>query len=316
MKFARKIRQHSVHELDPILRPRPRKYRNIVRHLSDYVMTSNDSGQPLTPQDIFNDLSSSRGTNRFLGFFSERGIRRGFELFGVIEKLEKQGLTQLEIELDTLDPYIHTIRTRSHISGGPHLCMEQAIRRGPIQLPDHQQTTADCFIVEWFLLQNPIKSFSKRRPQLPGQDHPGLGVSMRIFEILYWSARRLGADGVLFVPNYLHTGLFYGRQCAFLDPVRQGELLALRSKQEKRYGLDQFSWACSEGQLLNKHTGQPYLWTPAPMALPVSRKIKDWFYSAAYTTKMRQARETLKVKIRKGYRKSFDPDWTAISNHE
>ncbi len=316
MKFTKSLHRHPAYELEPILRPRPRKYRNIVRHLSDYVITADDSGNQLTSRDIFNDLTSSRGTNRFLGFFSERGIRRGFALFGVMEKLERQGLTNLEIELDTSDPYLHTIRTRSQVKGKSYLCMEQAIRRGPIILPDHRQTTADCFIVEWFLLQNPIKPFSKRRPQLPGQDHPGLGVSMRIFEILYWSARRLGADGVLFVPNYLHTGLFYGRQCAFIDPVRQGELLALRNKMEKRYSLDQFSWACAEGHLLEKKTGQPYLWTPAPMVLPVSRKIKDWFYSAPYTTRMRDAKKALKVKIRKGYIKEYRSDWTAVDYHE
>ncbi|NIA18549.1 MAG: hypothetical protein GWO85_00465 [Simkaniaceae bacterium] len=299
-------------DLDHILKPRPRKYRNLTKHLSDYLFTVEDHDTALSNEDIFQDLTSSRGTSRFLGYYSTKGIEMALELFGVYEKLKKYGLPKPRVKIDTNDPFLHKLTLIHTVKGKELISAELCVRRAPITLPDTPHTKADCLVIEWFLLQNPIKPFSRRRPQLPGQEHPGLGISMIIFEILYWMARRFNLDGVLLVPNYLHTGILYGRQCAFLDPFRQGELQVLSEAAAKKYSLDQLSWACAEGQLLNTKTNEIYEWIPAPIVQPVSRKLKDWFFNPEYSLKMRTRKESFSVAIKKNYRKRYSDDWTAL----
>lgn len=301
-------------DISQILKPRPRKYRNLIRHLSPYLFTRDSAEIPLTSDDIFMDLSSSRGTNRFLGHFSIRGIELGLKVFGVNEILDKAGLKAGHVILNTGEPFLHRISLEHDLNRRKVISAEINIRRAPITLPDTRKTPTDCLIVEWFLLQNPLKPFSRNHPQLPGQDYPGLGISALVFEMLYWSARRLQIDGVMFIPNYLHTGVFYGRQCGFLDPVRQGELSTIVNTLLAKNTLAKTSWACAEGQLLYQVTNKPYLWNPAPMVLPVSRKMKDWFFSASYTTRMHQTRNDFALKISKSYTKQFDTDWKAMSD--
>lgn len=188
------------------------------------------------------------------------------------------------------------------------------MRRGSFNISfdsDQNSHKKEFIIVEWFLLQHPTKPFSRRRPQLPGQEQPGLGLSELIFEMFYWLGRRLAVDGIIIIPNYLHTGLFYGRQFIFIDPVRQGENYVLAKLIPKKYRLDQLTWACAEGQLVNSRTKDLYLWKPAPMVLPVSHAVKDHFHTREYVTQVRDTRNNFRVHINHGYQKHYRSDWTA-----
>ena len=51
--------------------------------------------------------------------------------------------------------------------------------------------------IEWLLLQDPTKTFSKSKPQLPGQEHPGLGMLRELLEMLYQACLRLELDGLI-----------------------------------------------------------------------------------------------------------------------
>ncbi len=297
--------------IEHLLKPRPRKYRNLVKHLSDYLFITDDEDNGFSQNEIFHDLSSSRGTSRFLGYYSTRGIDLGLKIFGIYDKLDKLGLSKPEIQLDTSDTFVHKLTLLHTVQNKQIPSAELCLRRAPITLPDQVHTKTDCLVVEWFLLQNPIKPFTRRRPQLPGQDYPGSGLSMIIFEILYWMARRFNLDGVLLVPNYLHTGILYGRQCAFLDPARQGQLLSLTDSLHN-VPLDQLSWACAEGQLLEHKSDVIYTWIPAPVVQPVSRKLKDWFFNPNYSKIMRETKTNFSVRIRPGYKQEYDANWKAI----
>ncbi len=306
-------------DLKDVLKPRPRKYRNIARHLSPLLLTQESEQQSYTEKDIFNDLSTSRGTDRFLGLFSKLGIQFGLKKFGVIDSLTSCGLSEPVIELDTTDPYKHMVRITHRHAAGQLISGELVARRGrflhPVvgtYIPPKKQL--DLIIVEWFLLQHPLKPFNRHRPQLPGQEHPGLGIARLVYESLYWSARRANADGLLLIPNYLHTGLFYGRQFLFLDPVRQSLMYNIEKYLLANKKFDQITWACAEGKLINKMTGEPLLWEPAPMVLPVSLELKDFFKSPEYLRCVQENRANWKLAITSGYRKHYDNNWRARSD--
>jgi hypothetical protein len=189
------------------------------------------------------------------------------------------------------------------------------VRRGSFKVSASspiQIDPMDFLVIEWFMLQNPKKSFTKRRPQLPGQEHPGLGISILVYEILYWVARRMKADGVILVPNYLHTGIFYSRQFLFLNPEKQGLILTIKKHLLRKYDLDQLTWASAEGQLMDIDKAKPFIWEPAPMAIPVSSKLRDYFHSRNYNEITRSIRDETRLKISSDYKKNYNSAWEAM----
>ncbi len=306
-------------ELKDILKPRPRKYRNIARHLSPILLTQEDNSDQLSTSDIFEDLSTSRGTGRFLGLFSKLGIQFALKNFGIYQELENAGLTKPQIQLDTSDPYKHFLRVNHDQGESTLISGEMVARRGYFTFPELNgcqdiHPNLDLIIIEWLLLQHPTKPFSRFRPQLPGQEFPGLGIGQLVYETLYWAARRSGTDGVLLVPNYLHTGLFYGRQFLFIDPVQQGLLYYIEKNLRRKCRLDQLSWACTEGQILDQTSQQVFHWKPAPMLMPVSYRLKDYFNSPKYSSIMQSSRRQQQLRINQGYRKQYTKHWQVVGD--
>ncbi len=304
-----------LQDIEKLLKPRPRKYRNIVKHLTRFIEIKNITDPELTESELFDDLTQGRGSSRFLGIYSQRGIEFSLEKFGIFEELKKLGLPGGSIKLDMSNAYKHRLQVEHAINDNSHLSGEIVMRRGFLNISriDTDRTEPmEFLIIEWFMLQNPIKQFSKRRPQLPGQDHPGLGISALIYEILYWVGRRMKADGVVLVPNYLHTGLFYSRQFLFLDPKKQGLIFACNRLVQRKYKLDQLTWASAEGQLIDLDNAKPIIWEPTPMSIPISPRLKDYFYSRQYNEITKNIKDSANLQIVRGYKKQYDPEWKAI----
>jgi hypothetical protein len=302
-------------DINTILKPRPKKYRNLVKHIQRDLLFQESESFSLTQEDLFNDLTANRGTSRFMGVFSTRGIDFILRKFGYFDHLERIGLPKPSIILDTNDPFKHRIQVNHQIGEKIHLSGELVMRRSTFKTPNldgEKYPPADLLVIEWFLLQNPIKLFSRRRPQLPGQEYHGLGIRSLIFEILYWMAKRLKSDGVMLVPNYLHTGVFYGRRFMCINPNKQGNLFAIDKIRNIKYSLNQLSWACVEGQLINKNTDSVFLWKPAPMILPVSKITREYFGSETFINKAKLSQKKLNLKINHGYKKLFNSNWEAI----
>lgn len=302
-------------DINTLLKPRPKKFRNLAKHLArDLVMFDSDEIQ-FTQEDIFTDLTSSRGTSRLLGVWSVRGIEFVLSKFGYLDLLKKIGLPNCKVKIDTSLPYKHRIQCEHQLQNKRVLSGELEVRRGDFPVKTvgiHSDSTVDLLIIEWFLLQHPLKNFSKRRSQLPGQDHPGLGISELIFEIFYWMSRRLKCDGVVLVPNYLHTGLFYGRRFMFINPKYQGQLKAIDKLWQSKLRLDQLAWACVEGQLIYQNTESVFHWKPAPMMMPTSRKTREYFASDEYLKSVENSKNKTDLKINSGYKKNYDSNWEAI----
>ena len=301
-------------DINTLLKPRPKKYRNLVKHIIRDLQFYDVDSSDLTQEDLFNDLSTSRGTSRFLGVFSVKGLEFILRKFGFYDHIKHIGLPDPIVKLDTSDSYKHRIQICHVIEKIEYLSGELVMRRSTFNTPplgDKTYPPADLIVVEWFLLQNPIKKFSRRRPQLPGQEYPGLGFAGTIFEIFYWMTKRLQADGVVLVPNYLHTGIFYGRRFVFINPMKQGILRAVDKLQGSSHTLNQLSWACAEGQLIDRKNNQVFIWKPSPMILPVSKAAKQYFGSEYYLEQVSKAERSVDLEINRGYKKRFNSIWEA-----
>ncbi len=97
-------------DIQTLLKPRPKRYRNIAKHLSNYIMVKNIDDFEYIESELFSDLSHSRGSSRLLGTFSVRGIEFILAKFGFFEALNKIGLPNGKVELDVSKPYQHRVR--------------------------------------------------------------------------------------------------------------------------------------------------------------------------------------------------------------
>jgi len=302
-------------DINTLLKPRPKKYRNLVKHIQRDLSFYDYDSSSITDEDIFLDLTSSRGTSRFLGTFSKRGIEFVLNKFGYFDHLNSVGLSNPNIVLDTSDPFKHRIQVLHKIDGKDIISGELVMRRSFFNTPPQENKTyppADLVLVEWFLLQNPLKKFSRMRPQLPGQEYPGLGFASNIFEVFYWMTKRLKADGVVLIPNYLHTGIFYGRRFVFMNAKKQGVITAIDNMRNPSVRLNQLSWACAEGQLVDVKKDEVLIWKPSPMILPVSRMAKVYFGTDYYLKQVKSAETNTQLRINQGYKKKYNSNWKAV----
>ena len=83
--------------------------------------------------------------------------------------------------------------------------------------------------IDWLLLQNPRESFSARRPRLPGQEHPGLGLLRDFMGWLVVVCETHGLDGVYFVSAHYHVAMQSRRLVRPIDPGDEARLRCLKA---------------------------------------------------------------------------------------
>jgi hypothetical protein len=116
--------------------------------------------------------------------------------------------------------------------------------------------------VNWLSLRHPRARFSPVRPQLPGQEVPGLGLSREVDELLALLAARVGLRGVAFRPMWFHLAVLSRRRYRFTDPLRQGRFEALQ-RDLAALPLVEASRLIAEGRV--RMNGEPYTWEPSEL---------------------------------------------------
>ncbi|MFQ6110342.1 MAG: hypothetical protein ACE5L7_12400, partial [Candidatus Aminicenantales bacterium] len=155
----------------------------------------------------------------------------------------------------------------------------------------------DFLILEWLTLQNPLQDFTPERPALPGQSHPGLSLGKKVLDIFIYLARLTRKAGLLASPAYYHNALLFSRYFRFINPEKEGEVLAIR-KSLADVSFKQMAWIVHLNCLRWKDN-KPYEWKAEEEVYPLDRTLKRYFDSKAY-----------KEKVKKSEKKfSFIIDW-------
>lgn len=131
-------------------------------------------------------------------------------------------------------------------------------------LPRYLPASLEISVVEWLRLQNPAKAFSSSRPQLPGQDYPGLGCAKEFHSLLSDLARKHSRAALLCRPEFFHNAYFYTMKgYHFVSPYHEGLMLALvafAEKEMRQHSLTELSLELSLGRHCHLN-GAPYQWT-------------------------------------------------------
>jgi len=219
-------------------------------------------------------------TGLFLGTYSEAGIRRVLEHYGLVELLAERGIERFEVEIDTSDPFLHVLRLREDDGDPVFLDLRARTALGRDLGLGGRLAAMECFVVEWLSVENPHADFGPDRPPLPGQRRPGLGLGPELEEVLVLAARRLGTAALVSWPQWFHNAMLYHPRWMFADPREEGRFAAL-VRDLASVGLPRLAWAVHLG-CVTDHRGQPFAWQPGPLVLPRTRDAFRHFETPYY----------------------------------
>jgi acetoin utilization deacetylase AcuC-like enzyme len=191
---------------------------------------------------------------RLLGFYTREGIEYALHRYGLLKHLERLGYQRPRVELDSVGSG-DRVRLFGVAEGEEHVLVELVVERRPF-------AERTVLFLNWLSLRHPRARFSALRPQLPGQDVPGLGVAREVLEMVALMARRLVLDGVALRPSWFHTAYASRHHARFLDPRRQGRFEAM-VRDLKHLSLLEATKAVAEGRA--RLNGQPYTWEAEDM---------------------------------------------------
>lgn len=251
-------------------------------------ITSNFDQEELSWDNLFMSGASSNTTELFLGKYSRDGIKFIIERFGLDRQARHMGIRHLAVAIDTKDPFRHKLTIyNGQERDRDHIIMEFVARYQHLTPKDVDAeflytSPLRVLMIEWLLLQNPKAQFTRRKPKLPGQYHPGLGLGDELLALFSLMGRHLQVDGIINVPEYYHTGLLFSKRFVFLSPCIQSQVSQIAHDLWKKYRLSVIAWASAAGAIISHQTGEPFEWLPRKQIIPLAGQLKQYFKSDAY----------------------------------
>ncbi len=265
-----------------------RRFRQISQRWNLETAAANrDSDWGLTAEDLLGLVT--RVDTRFLGQFSRHAVELQLEQLGLLDRIRARGFRNLDLSIDASKGLGQTLRI--HGDPGRELLMELRASRSRSIMPG-----LEVIEIEWLLLQDPRATFSDRRPQLPGQEHPGLGIMRDVAAWLMVVCERLRLDGIAFVPSQYYMAAVGYRHLKCVEPEAQARLDALRDSLAGG-DLAEANRALNQGRLVDEASGGLVSWEPVPMVLPVSARLRDRVTSPEYQAAVSQARAKLAYRL-------------------
>jgi hypothetical protein len=249
----------------------------------------------LRPEEL--GLPSTGEPRLFLGRLSTGALRGALEAVGILAFLATRGFPEVRVDTDLADGE-HRLRVAAPEDGAVLVELRLAEMATPVPagLRGSGPETLHVLAILWAALQNPRASFTPERPRLPGQDHPGLGVGRRLYEVLRGWAAAFGKDALLNVPEHYHNALFYAGQFRFLDPVEQGRFEALR-RDLAGLPVADASFAVEEGRVHDEAADRPFAWEPGAMVAPVGAALTAVFDGMPYREAVAAARDAARFRV-------------------
>jgi hypothetical protein len=265
-----------------------KRYQKIFLKLTpkDLILVSEEHPEAIG-EDLFSGRRGSRISNLFLKHYSHGGLVRIFEEYGLLALLREKGFTEPKIAINLDDPYRQRLRVCfSGMEDERHTLIELILREGILEAPHLKDAPGrghyyPVLMVEWLCMQNPTVVFTPERPPLPGQQHPGLGISREILQLISLLGMRIGKDGIAIHPQYFHAAHLYHRLFKCYNPVQEGQLGALMRDTEE-FNLDDVSWAIDLDCLRGKLLRQKASWEIDYQVHPLTALLQQHFHSEHY----------------------------------
>lgn len=202
--------------------------------------------------------------NAFVDAYSTAGLKRALDEYGVTKALEDRGLADHDVVITREDAFRH--RLRLVLKDGPPIM--------DLRLHLVDAAGASIVVVDWLLMQNPRASFTPKKPQLPGQEHPGAGMGAQVHQLLVLLCRRLGRDALVTVPERFHLAALYRRAGyvgAVDDDANVNGVLAAGDRAGVSFAA--LAWAVERG-FVKDADGAVYVHAPRELFFPLSKRLR------------------------------------------
>jgi len=248
----------------------------------------------LDEKDIFSDLEGDKGSCLFLGKYSLQEVSAVLKKRNFFRDAQKKGLWPLEFNLDASEYPVQRFQIFHREKKEENLIVDLKLREGEFQ-PKEKLSAVVPFprfrflILEWLTLQNPRLEFSGDKSPLPGQKHPGLNLGRKVLNMFVYVARLCRVDGLLAYPAYFHNAILFSRNFHFLNPRKQGEVLAMR-KIFQDVPFKKLAWIVHSECLREKSTGI-YKWEAEEQVYPLNKTLKIYLDSRGYKNEVRESQK-------------------------
>lgn len=225
--------------------------------------------------------------NLFLNRFTENDMMGVMERAGLLGHLANLGFENPVVRIQKDSATVHQMRLYLSPDDPESLLVDIRLSESRF-VPDREKTGGlfqeepiQMIYTEWVSAYNPRLSFHDGRPQLPGQEKPGLGALKYLMGMLEELGSGSGRDGFMGVPEHFHNAVMYARKYLFLDPAQEGLLRAVL-RDCKGYSLSDMSWAFSTSTMIDEPSGKPAEYRPSEILYPLSRRVESYFDSKWY----------------------------------
>lgn len=244
--------------------PLARRFDEISGTLPSTALSGSDE---LLSQEDLDDLFGGHGVRHFrlLGFYTAQGLEYGLYRYGFFEQLTRLGYAELQVQIDGTSTG-DRMRLTGVAEGARLLLAEIVFER-------KRYRDAEVLFINWLSLRHPRAKFSEQRPQLPGQDVPGLGMVRETAEVFERMVARLKLAGVVFRPSWFHMAYAARKSFSFVNAERQGRFEALLRDTRARPLLEVTRGVAEGRMVLN---GSPYAWEPDEMAHGLAPESEAW----------------------------------------
>lgn len=262
-----------------------------------------DSETPLVgASEIFSDLSADKSTSLFLGRYSMTEVMAVLGKRSFFKYAEKRGLWPLVFDLDSSNYPVQRLRIFHEEKRADRVIVDLKIREGHLAPKEYLDLAPAFFeytflIFEWLTIQDPLHGFSEKRPPLPGQEHPGLGMGKKLVDLFAYLGRLTRKDGLLAFPAYFHNALLFGRYFNFLSPEKAAEVEAIQ-KSFPKIPFKHMAWIVYLN-CLKCADGRAYEWRAQEQVYPINKAISAYLDSKGYRTRVKEHLKGL----------SFTIDW-------
>ncbi len=246
---------------------------------------------PLVAEEgLFSELGERRGTSLFLGRYTLSEVFAVLGKNNFFKEARRRGLWPLEFDLDSSAFPLQRFQIFYQTKRPENVIVDLKIREGIYSpkvdfVPGFPIPDFRCLVFEWLTLQNPLEGFSEKRGALPGQIHPGLGMSKKIMDVFFYLGRLTRKDSLLAFPAFYHNAVLFSRYFHFLNPVKEGEVQSIR-RTFSHVPIKQLAWAVHLNCLCTAGGGI-YEWKAEEQVSPLTRPLKEYFESRSYKEKFK-----------------------------
>ena len=153
--------------------------------------------------------------------------------------------------------------------------------------------------IEWLCLQNVKESFSNEKPQLPGQQYPGLGLGRDVLSAIILMALRLKYQAVTNVADHFHNAYIYSGSFHFYKPEDAARFYDFcHFMKHEKLSLSDVAWALEKGKVFLKGEVSPYQWEPTIQILPLRSSLAEKYSSSEYTDAIERDQGKLQFEVR------------------